>query len=110
MLGFAVSIKSVTELFIFIFIVGGSSMYWYKTGPVVYDVSGYGGIRDSITVRYNHIPKSNYFCPKYCDVIHAHFAHPHTWECELKNKCTHYLYVIPLDSVKPRRPAYYPKK
>ena len=109
MLGFAISIKTLTELFIFIFIIGSSSIYVHKTGPVVYDVFGYDGMQDSIKVAANHKPKGNYFCPKYCDVEHAHVAHPFTWKCSLDDICNHYLYIIPPDSIKPRRSAYYKK-
>ena len=96
----------VVEVLLILILAGGAA-YWHdKSKPVVYDVIGYNG-RDSIQVRQNHIPKGNYFCPKYCDVAHAHIAHPVTWKCDMNSYCNHYLYHIPPDNIKPRKPHLY---
>jgi len=46
---------------------------------------------DSILVSPTQNYKSNYFCPKYCEVDHYHLAHINTYKCG--PKCDHVVYI-----------------
>ena len=61
-------------------------------GLVTYEILNNYGYLDSVQVTHNHKVRRDYFCPSYCDINHAHFAHINTYECN--NGCKHYTYSL----------------
>lgn len=38
------------------------------------------------------VDNDNYYCPQYCSTKHKHFSHYNNTECDMKNKCYHFVH------------------